>query len=503
MSVEAGHYPHDEAENRTARAGSAAFLTAATVATAYWLYQCWAVASHGHAASATASRAIAWGITVANIIHLIGISHVGIAISAGVRVLNLRRYRNVARLAELVTITALVAAVANIALDVGRPDRFLIGLLRHGNITAPMVWSMTVISLYLMASAVYLYLSVRRDLWVLSTRAARFRKLYALLALGYVDTGLSRFRHERTLYWLALALIPIMVSVHSVYGWMFGVLESKPGWYNPLQAPYFVLGAVVSGFSAIVVVGALVRSAFGWSRLLDERAFKGLGGFLAFVGFLYLYFMASEHLTAQYATLPAERAASDLLLFGRLSRSFWTMTSAGLVLPCLYLLVQTVRQAPARVGRTAVAALLINVAMWWKRYLMVIAGQSVRALPLPLPVEHYSPGFQEIVLTVGSYAFAALLFRCLLLIVPGVPLAVPPALVGTVSARRAALRLTAASIALVAGVVLIAWGLAVPAAGFAPLKWIAGIASLVCIPLCICLVPDATAALAEGNKPGY
>ena len=85
--------------------------------------------------------------------------------------------------------------------------------------------------------------------------------------------------------------IPIMVSVHSVYGLFFGLLASKAGWFNPLQAPYFVLGAIVSGFSAIIVVSALLRRAYAWRDVLSDRIFKTFGVFLAFVVALYLYFL--------------------------------------------------------------------------------------------------------------------------------------------------------------------------------------------------------------------
>jgi molybdopterin-containing oxidoreductase family membrane subunit len=477
------------------RAGTLALWSIAAVGTAVWLTQVIRLLSSGHMLLGTDSYAAPWGITVANIVHLIGISHVGIAVSATVRVLGLERFRGIARLAEMVTLVMLVTAVVNIALDVGRPDRFLIDTLLHGRWHAPMVWSMTVIFLYLITSVAYLYLSMRRDLWWLSRNANRRRWLYGALTLGYRDTAGMRRRHERTLFWLALALVPIMVSVHSVYGLFFGLLSARPGWYNPLQAPAFVLAAIVSGFSAIIVIAALVRRAYSWGELLPDRLFKTFGSFLAFVVFLYLYFMVSEHLTAQFAAPAADRAVSDALLFGRFSTLFWITTLVGLVAPLLGLLVQAVRPGFVHVGLTAGAALLVNLAMWAKRFLIVIPSQAQPHLPLPRPVAPYAPTAVEMVVTFGSYFLALLLFLALMRVIPAVELAIPTApephtgRESVVSARSVVLLATT-----VAGLLLIAWGVITRDLDLAPVKWMTGLALLVAVPLERCLIPDPPAA---------
>jgi molybdopterin-containing oxidoreductase family membrane subunit len=476
----------------------AAILSAAT---AYWLYWCVRVLAGGHGLLATSSYGVVWGLTVANIVHIIGISHVGIAISATVRVLRLERYRAVARIAELVTLIALVTAVINIALDVGRPDRFIVDTLFYGNWRAPMVWSMTVIVLYLTGSAVYLFLSMRRDMWAMSRRFPNRRRFYEFLASGYEGTEEERERDDRTLFWLAIVLIPVMVSVHSVYGLFFGLLSSKAGWFNPLQAPYFVLGAVVSGFSAIVVIAALLRRAFNWREILTDRVFRTFGVFLAFVVFLYLYFLVSEHLTAQYFPATAEKAVSDSLLFGRFSAAFWSTVSVGLVLPMVYLIVQGVRDGAVPVGTTAAAALLINIAMFFKRVLLVVPTQYQAHLPLPREAAPYSPSHAEIVIALGSYAFAALVFVALLKLVPVVEL---PETAGTGSAgsprRRSPVRRPVMLATLLVGVSLIVWGVAARDADFAPLKWIVGLLFLAAIPMESCLIKGRRGDEASARK---
>lgn len=273
------------------------------------------------------------GIVVANIIHLIGISHVGIAISATVRIMNLERYKPLARIAEIVTLVSMTAAVMNIALDVGRIDRFLVNILLYGKIHGPFVWSCTVITWYVIGSSIYLYLAMRRDICLTANLIPKRRWIYRIFAIGYQDTPKVRQRHERSVWWSAVIILPIMVSVHSVYGYVFGLQAGRPGWFNPILAPYFVLGAIVSGFSAMIIIAAIVRKTFPWKQFLPPRMFKGLGVFLGFVIWLYMYFLFSEILTGQFAPPEADNAVWTDIQWGRFATLTWCALLGGLLIP--------------------------------------------------------------------------------------------------------------------------------------------------------------------------
>jgi molybdopterin-containing oxidoreductase family membrane subunit len=460
--------------------------------TAYWVYCGMLLLTGGHRLLGTHSYGATWGLAVANIVHIIGISHVGIGISATVRVLKLEHYRSLARLAELVTLVALATAVVCIGLDVGRADRFIMVTLRHGRLQAPMIWSMTVIVVYFLASCSYLYLSMRQSFWLLSRSGPRFRWLYRFLALGYRGTPAERHRHDRTLFWLAVALVPIMVAVHSVYGLFFGLLPAKAGWYNSLQAPYFVLGAIVSGLSAILVIAGLLRLAPAWRPHLEHRAFRPVGAVLALAVFLYLYFLASEHITAQYAGPPAERAVSDGLLFGSFAIVFWLTTIIGLVVPFVYLFLQSVHREVVRIGWTTTAAALINIAMFAKRVLIVVPAQFQTHLPLPRPSVSYTPTWVEVVLVLGSYGFAALALLMLLAVVPiGGQEERPPA--GDVRRSGSLVRRVALLVTSIGGLSLVTWGVVTSEQEYAPMKWLIGLVVLVAVPMLQCLIPDSGA----------
>lgn len=474
---------------------------------AYWLYHSIRIFSVGLTTFGIDTYGATWGILVVNTVHLISISHVGIAISAGVRILRLDQYRNMARLAEVITMISLVLAVSNLFLHVGRPDRFIFNVILYGKSHSPMVWSMTSFALYFLASTAYLYLSLRRDLWVMSAIAPRWKGLYKLMHLGYRDSTQEREKHRRALYWMAFCLIPIMVSVHSVYGLLFGTLSARVGWYNPLQAPYFVLGAIVSGFSAIIAVAAVLRYAYSWQVLLKERLFRVLGILLAFTVFLYLYFVFSEHLTAQYLPMTEDKAVSDSLLTGRFAPLFWVTTVVGLVIPFIYLLVQSLKPNTVNVGLTALAAIWINVALWLKRYLLVVPSQYHPRLSQARPTVEYVPTHTEWVAALGSYVVGALALMILLRFLPMLELPVSGTAIHQSGDRPGRTRRRFAMLfSLLAGLFLIAWGVILRSQDLAPARWLIGIVFLVAIPLEYCLIPDGPVAGsgtsdADGPKP--
>jgi molybdopterin-containing oxidoreductase family membrane subunit len=468
---------------------------------AYWLYHCIRILSVGLTTLGIDTYGATWGILVANAVHIIGISHVGIAISASVRVLRLDQYRNVARVAEIVTLISLIIAVINLLLHVGRPERFIVNVFLYGKWHSPLVWSMTSFTLYFLASSAYLYLSMRRDLWVMGKMAPRWRGFYRALSLGYRDSPDESERHERALYWMALCLIPIMLSVHSVYGLLFGMLSAKAGWYNPLQAPYFVLGAIVSGFSAIIFIAALLRRLYSWQNLLTDRLFRVLGIFLAFTVFLYLYFILSEHLTAQYLPMTTENAVSDSLLSGRFSALFWTTAVVGLMMPFVYLLVQGTRRNFTHVGLTATAALLVNVALWLKRYLFVVPSQFHPQLSPARPPVEYVPTHTEWTAALGSYVAGALALAILLRFLPMFELPISgETTCSEGGSSRAPARRLVMLVSLLVGLSMIFWGVVSRHYDLAPVKWLIGLALLVAIPIENCLIGNRPPVESKGDN---
>ena len=469
------------------------FIAAVLPLLVFWSYFVVRQTLIGHGLGGGGTKGAIWGITVANIVHLIGISHVGIAISATVRIMRLERYKPLARIAELVTLVSMTAAVMNIALDVGRPDRFLLNVLLHGRIHGPFVWSCTVITWYVIGSSVYLYLAMRRDLCLAANAVPRRRWFFRLLSIGYQDTPEVRERHDRSIWWCAVIILPIMVSVHSVYGYVFGLQAARPGWFNPILAPYFVLGAIVSGFSAMIIIAAIVRLVFPWKEFLPPRMFKGLGIFLGFVICLYMYFMFSEILTGQYSPPEADRAVWSDILWGRFRVLTWLTLIGGLFIPFVMLFIQGVNRKICSITLTVAAAVMTNIGLWCVRYLIVVP--SFYHPHLPYEIAPYVPTFAEWAVIGGTWVFAVLFFAILLKTLPVIEL---PESIPVQTNRRfvfiprivlpGAVKtlLMAGTFVLAAG--LVVYGITTWRGDYAPLKWLAGISIVCLIPLEACLV---------------
>jgi molybdopterin-containing oxidoreductase family membrane subunit len=468
------------------------FMGVLSILLLFWLLAVAYQTMTGHGVQGLGTKGAVWGIIVANIVHLIGISHVGIAISASVRIMRLKRYIPLARIAELVTLVSMTAAVMNITLDVGRPDRFLVNVVLHGRIHAPFVWSMTVISWYVVGSSVYLYLAMRRDLAICSMVIPARRWLYRILSIGYNDSPGVRAIHDRTVWWCAVIILPIMVSVHSVYGWVFGLQPGRPGWFNPIMAPYFVLGAIASGFSAMIIVVAIIRKVYGWQEIIPDRTFKGLGIFLGFVTWLYMYFLFSELLTGQYAPPEADYALWNDVLWGRFAHVTWPTLIAGFFLPFWLLFIQGCNPRICSMPLTIGAAAFINAALWMIRFLIVVPTFYNPHLPYRIAV--YTPTFVEIFVMLGTWLFAIFFFSILLKICPVVELpedidirgeedfVLFPRLEVPGFVKRGLMVGT-----LAAGIAMMIFGFATWSHDYAPVKWLTGIFLLCALPLEACL----------------
>ncbi len=364
----------------------------------------------------------AWGLCAGAIVFFIGISHVGIGVSAAARLLNLHYLRAYVRMAELLTLVCLPAAVLLIAADIGRPEIFIISVMRYGRVHAPFLWSATVISAYLTASSVYLYLSLRRDLALSAELVPKRQRFYKLLSLGYEDTEEQRELHERTLWWLALIILPIMVSVHSVYGFVFGLQSGRPGWFNPFMAPYFVLGALVNGFATLVIVIALLRKLYGWEEHLRPEGIRNLARFLSWGTIVYVYFSISEYLTFSYSPLAAEARVAESLFVGEFRWLFWPTMGVLLAGWFMLFLNQTVFRHQFALWVTVGGCLLIDVALFATRYLIVVP--SLLHPLLPFPTGTYTPTLYEWALVIGVSGFAIGAYTAFMKIAPIVELPV-------------------------------------------------------------------------------
>ncbi|GMR09296.1 MAG: hypothetical protein BMS9Abin28_0114 [Anaerolineae bacterium] len=308
-----------------------------------------------------------WGLYVSFVVYFVGVSFAGITVAAMIRLFRLKHLRPVARMAEVLTVIALILGAFSIIADVGQPLRAVVNLFRYARPGSPFFGTFTlVMSGYLFGSLVYLYLDGRRDAALLSKQPGRLQSFYRLWAAGYRGTPSERERHSRASFWLAIAILPLLVAAHSTLGFVFGLQVGRPGWFGGLQAPGFVALAGVSGVGLLIIIAAIVRRVLGAQDQLGRNIFRWLGSFLLVLTLAYLYFMIVDLLTSTYAAHHHEVRITTALLKGEYAWLYWGVVAALLT----SVSILTVQYIPAPAGVRLPAA--------WPRFVRV-AGVALLA----------------------------------------------------------------------------------------------------------------------------
>ncbi len=314
----------------------------------------------------------AWGLYIAFDIYFVGVSFAGITMAALIRLLNLDQLKPLSRMAELLTVICLILASLSVLPDLGRPVRGIVNLFLYARPQSPFFGTFTlVLAGYLFASLVYLYLDARRDAALMGRVSGPLQGFYRLWAAGFRDTPAQRERHHRASFWLAIAIVPLLITAHSTLGFVFGLQVGRPGWFSALQAPGFVVMAGISGIGMLIVIAAILRRVLGIQDQIDPGVFQWLARLLMILIIAYLYFMTVEWLSTTYAARHSEATVSSALLTGEYAWLYWgvvaTMVTAFgvLVLPHLPALrgVRLPAYRPNYARATGVASLAAIVLM--------------------------------------------------------------------------------------------------------------------------------------------
>jgi len=349
-----------------------------------------------------------WGLYVAFDIYFVGISFAGITVAALVRLLNLKELKPLSRMAELMTIIALILAALAILADLGQPLRGLLNLPRYARPQSPFFGTFTlVVAGYLFASLVYFFLDGRRDAAVCAHIPSPFQWFHRLWASGYRGTPAEQERHHRTSFWLAIAIVPLLITAHSTLGFVFGLQVGRPGWYSALQAPAFVVMAGISGLGLLILLAAIFRRALRAHERLNLTIFQWLGRFLFLLIAIYLYFAVVEVLTGMYTGGHYERRVMETLLFGAYAPIYW-FSIFCLVLPLGMLAVQLLSHRWS-IPLLVLSGLMVNLAAVGKRLLIVVPSQTHGTL-LPYGPGVYIPSPVEIRIILGLIGLGTLIY---------------------------------------------------------------------------------------------
>ena len=361
---------------------------------------------------------IFWGFYVTNFVFWIGISHAGTLISAILRLVNAGWRRPVTRCAEVITAFSLMIGAMFPIIHLGRPWLFF-WLIPYPNerqiwpnFRSPLVWDFFAITTYLTGSVLFLLLPIIPDFALVRDKSTGWRKtIYGALALGWQGTTKQWHRLETAMQIMAIAIIPVAVSVHTIVSFDFS-MAPVPMWHSTIFGPYFVAGAIFSGIAALILVMAVLRKALHLEPYLHPVHFQNLGKLLFMMSLLWGYFTFAERLTTWYGNKPFEMNAFWSTQSGEYSGLFWTMVVCNFVVPLPILGIKRLRT----ILGCCVASVGILVGMWLERFLIIVPSLSHK--PLPYSWGTYTPEPIEIILTISTFAAMMLLYTLFSKVVP-------------------------------------------------------------------------------------
>ncbi len=408
-----------------------------------------------------------WGLYIMNFVFFIGISHAGTLISAILRLTGAEWRRPITRIAEAITAFSIAVAGTMIMADMGRPDR-LFNLISHGRLQSPLLWDVLSVSSYLFSSTVYLFLPLIPDIAMMRDKLdpKGWRWYFCnLLSLNWQGSEIQKHRLEKAISAMAIMIIPLAVSVHTVVAYVFA-MTLRPMWHSTIMGPYFVIGAIFSGLAALLIVMAVVQKSLPMEGILKDIHFQYLSNLLLVFFGAWFYGTICEYLVTGYGGLTAEmrvlwsKAFEEhtwmfwSMLFCMLSSFFiltpWDRVAKGLRLPVMpvspwiafplmvggwigWFILVSVNPNPSLYWPLAIvylvlfflvivpslrrntvtmavsASLVVLVGMWLERYSIVVPTLTRPMLEL-IGDASYTPTIVEITITFAGFAAIGLLF---------------------------------------------------------------------------------------------
>ncbi len=348
------------------------------------------------------NRPVYWGFYITNFVFFIGISHAGTLISAILRIAQAEWRRAITRSAEVITVMVIFFGVASILMDLGRPDR-IFNIIESGRFQSPLLWDVTSITCYLTASTVYLYLPLIPDIAIMRDKVNKRKWLYNVLSLGWTGTPKQFKRLELVISVMAILVIPVAVSVHTVVSFVFA-MTVQPMWHSAIFGPYFVVGAIYSGIAALIIAMALIRWVYKLDNYLKDIHFQNLGLLLFVMTLLWTYFTFSEYLTTFYGAEPTHMAVFWSKFSGEYMVEFWGMIVCCFVIPVIFLSNRKLRTMTGMM----ISSIAITIGMWLERFIIVVPTLANPRLPYERGAYH--PSWVELSLLAGCFAFFILLY---------------------------------------------------------------------------------------------
>jgi len=363
---------------------------------------------------------VGWGWAIVNFVFWVGIGHAGTLISAVLFLFRQKWRTSINRFAEAMTIFAVICALIWPSIHVGRiwavyyffpiPNQ----MDMWPNFRSPLLWDFFAVGTYFSVSFLFWYTGLIPDLATLRDRATtRIRKVvYGIFSLGWRG-GNKQWKHYELAYLILGGLsTPLVLSVHSVVATDFATAVI-PGWHSTIFPPYFVAGAVFSGFAMVMTLGLIARRVYHLENILTLRHLENMNKIILVTGSMVGYSYGMEFFIAWYSGNPYESFAFLNRAFGDYAWAYWIMISCNVIVPQIFWSRKLRRSIPVMF----VASIFVNIGMWFERFVIVVSSLSADFLPSSW--DYFSPTFWDIIMLVGSFG---LFFSLFLLFIKHLPI---------------------------------------------------------------------------------
>ncbi len=365
---------------------------------------------------------VAWGFGIINFVWWIGIGHAGTLISAILLLFQQKWRTSINRFAEAMTLFAVMQALLFPLIHLGRPQFFwwlfpypsTLGV--WPNFKSPLLWDVFAVSTYFTVSLLFWYVGLLPDLAALrdSSKKRGARIAYGIFALGWKGSA-KAWRHYRIAYLLLAGLAtPLVLSVHTIVSFDFAVSQ-LPGWHTTIFPPYFVAGAIFSGFAMVLTLIIPARKVFHFEHVITQRHLDNMAKVLLATGLMVSYGYMCEHFIAWYSGNKYE----SFVFFqtrqrGPFAPVYWLMMFCNVIVPQIF----WSKRLRENLMVVWVASILVNVGMWTERFNIIVT--SLHRDFLPSSWAMYRPTWVDWSIFVGTLGFFGALFLLFLRFVPSV-----------------------------------------------------------------------------------